>query len=231
MDKSHNKEQIDDFIKRTHRGPILKNDNNHPINNNLGNFLNESNHDEEKYLSIYDECLSKKYFNPSLGPLNDLLYIIVNDLENNLHSDYFLLDEDWKIKNIRELINLFTRIINDKKGDQIYNQIYNSYQLLLVLSGYPDVLKGKVGIYLKTFFYPEEVYAEKNCDFHQLMKRIIYNYVHKNYFYGNNNFDKSKFNILDSRLIRILDMYKEYCDGIMKCCEDFNILDLVWIRL
>jgi len=239
MDKSKNKDTInkliDELLKSTHEELKPKYDSSILFQEIDGINKNE----RKKYLSIYDECLKKKYFNPSLGSLNNLLYIIINDFEKSLRLERFLFDdmidyfENKRINTIRELIDLFTRIINDKKDDQIYNQVYNSYQLLLVLSGhgYPDDFEVNVGIYLKAFFYPEEVYAEKNYDFHRLMDRIIFKYVYRNYFYNNNNFDKSKFNILDSRLIRILDMYKEYCDGIKKCCEDFNDRNLFCTRM
>jgi len=222
MDKSHNKEQIDDFIKRTHRGPILKNVNNHPINDNLGNFLNESNHDEEKYLSIYDECLSKKYFNPSLGPLHELLYKIIIGLESELKRSVAVkifknehLNDDIRAEYVRDLTHLFMRIVKDKRESQVYPACKLIFDLNF--KRWLDLL-----IYLKTFFYPKEAYDEENYRYHELLGEIVTEYVYKK----NNGYeciDEKDFDVLDSDFIKILDMYREYHSGIrIKDSNDFK---------
>jgi len=172
--------------------------------------------DREKYLAIYNDCLEKKYYNSSFGQLNDLLYIIIEDLDNSPILP--VLSDNSKVKIIRDLIILFTRIVNDKRE----NQLYGAYKLILYMSGiFGSLDKSELVTNLKVFLYPEEAYVEKNFYYHRLISGLVDNYIMKKNF-DDKSFDQSKFDVLDPRLIRILDMYREYHAGIMNCRDDFN---------
>ena len=62
-----------------------------------------------KYLKIYKECLQKKYYDPSIGSLHELLYKIIMGLESELKRSVAVkifknehLNDDTRVEYVRD---------------------------------------------------------------------------------------------------------------------------------
>jgi hypothetical protein len=174
------------------------------------------------FLEIYYLCLEKKYYDPSIGSLHELLYKIIIGLESELKRSVAVkifknehLNDDTRAEYVRDLTHLFMRIVKDERE----NQVYPACKLIFDLSSkrWLDLLTN-----LKVFFYPKEAYDEENYRYHELLGEIVTEYVYKK----NNGYeciDEKDFDVLDPDFIKILDMYREYHAGIrIKDSNDFK---------
>ena len=188
-------------------------DNSEEINSFFDDDMDQT--EKKIFLDIYKECLEKKYYNPALGSLNSLLHVIIREFDNRLIMNQTLSSSSSYMANyIKSLINIFTKIINDKKE----NQIYDAYKLILelsLLSNNYRMEKDALASYLECIFYPKEAYIKCNFQYCLLINNIIEKYAYfKNY--GYRCVDKCKFSILDPYLIKMLDLLSEYYDVIRK---------------
>jgi len=172
----------------------------------------EAKKENEFYFDIYKKCLEKSYYNPALGSLNNLLYEIIkvyNYLFKEDHPPLDYIDADF----VKDMINIFTKIVNDKKE----NQVYDVYKLIIEIPICNNIYYtiGRLAVYLECIFYPKEAYLNNEYCYCLLINNILNNYVYGKY--GDNKcVDKSKFSILDPYLIKMLDLLSEYYDVIRK---------------
>jgi len=184
----------------------------------INSFFDDGDMDQTEknfFLDIYKECLEKKYYNPALGSLNNLLHEIIREFDNRLIMNQPLLSSSsYMASYIKSLINIFTKIINDKKE----NQVYDAYKLILelsLLSNYYRMEKDALASYFECIFYPKEAYIKCNFQYCLLINNIIENYAYfKNYGYRCVN--QNRFSVLDPYFVKILDFLRDYHAGIIK---------------
>ncbi len=202
-----------------------------------------------KYLTIYKECLQKKYYNASFEPLLELLYRLVLSFEkyiqNKDYDKYFIsgshdstfcsmgnhdvtffhkgrhdktcmnppdlvfnprVDEEYDViwdprcEFVKELVDLFPKIVNDNKQDEVLD-VCNMF--LQIGSGW-----SKLPFALKSFFYPKEANEEDSYRYHTIIMDIISSYTYET------DIDSKYFRVLPNDLRTILDSLKKYRDNI-----------------
>ena len=183
-----------------------------------------------KYLTIYKECLEKKYYDPSIGSLHELLYRLVlsyeKSFQNNDYSTYFISgnhDEtnrkgipnviynprvgdiedivfNPRLEFVAKLVEVFPKIVKDNRQDEVLDVCNMFLQIGIGWSRLPFALK--------SFFYPKEANIEDSYRYHTIIMDIISSYTYET------DIDSKYFRVLPNDLRIILDSLKKYRDNI-----------------
>ena len=181
---------------------------------------------KEKYLKIYYDCLEKKYNDPSINELNDVLYQIIFRVEKNLKNSVMAkmlnndhINDDTRVEQVFQLIKLFRKIVKDNRQ----NEVKGALRLIVSLS---KINAYEILHYLMAFFYPKEAYLDPRCErrYHLLIENMITDYVFKE-INGYTFIDKKYYDVLKPDMRKVLDIYKYYFENTsMKDLYDRNCI-------